>query len=389
MNGLHEDMLFLLRCGVNCSLLTNQRVSKLDSTEKLMRMYKLSESHFVDAIIGMVLKSSGIKLPKVWEESIAKAKRNELLFDMERMKILSFMEEKGIWYLPLKGIVLKEYYPCLGMRQMSDNDILFDDSYAATVKEYMETLGYGTVTFGSEVHDVYKKPPIFNFEFHRSLFHEETSSIWEAYYQDLKSRLISDKNSLYGYHMKPEDFYIYMICHSYKHYSGNGTGIRSLLDIYVYLKKMEKHMDFSFIKNECEILGISDFEEKGRSLCYKVFGEEQEFIDSILSEEELQMLSAFLRSGVYGTYEQMIEKRMLKYTNDEGIVSKRKYLLDRVFPRREDSQYLSFFVKHWWLLPLFWVARIIRMIVNKERRKKAFIELKVARKHGCSLTRFF
>ena len=53
--------------------------------------------------------------------------RKALLFDAERKGILDFMEQRGIWYLPLKGVVLKDYYPAVGMRQMSDNDILYDE----------------------------------------------------------------------------------------------------------------------------------------------------------------------------------------------------------------------------------------------------------------------
>lgn len=44
------------------------------------------------------------------------------------------MEQRGIWYLPLKGIILKEFYPSVGMRQMSDNDILFDEAFAEQVR---------------------------------------------------------------------------------------------------------------------------------------------------------------------------------------------------------------------------------------------------------------
>ena len=33
-----------------------------------------------------------------------------------------------------------------------------------------------------------------------------------------------------------------MIVHEYKHYSGGGTGLRSLLDTYVYLRKVPLDM---------------------------------------------------------------------------------------------------------------------------------------------------
>ena len=67
-----------------------------------------------------------------------------------------FMEQKGIWHLPLKGVILKEYYPSVGMRQMSDNDILFDYSFCNEVQAYMESEGYKAVSVGEGNHDIYE-----------------------------------------------------------------------------------------------------------------------------------------------------------------------------------------------------------------------------------------
>lgn len=46
------------------------------------------------------------------------------LYDIERSKIFAALENKGIWYLPLKGIVVRNCYPKVSMREMSDNDTL-------------------------------------------------------------------------------------------------------------------------------------------------------------------------------------------------------------------------------------------------------------------------
>lgn len=44
--------------------------------------------------------------------------------------------------MPLKGVILKELYPKIGMRQMSDNDILFDETYRKDVVRFMKNKGY-------------------------------------------------------------------------------------------------------------------------------------------------------------------------------------------------------------------------------------------------------
>lgn len=131
MNEILNDLLTLLRCGVNTEKPSEELVrryqdqtdGKSEHAEKLRTLYQLSRSHFVDALTGTVLKQAGVRLPAEWEQSVAKAIRKVILFDAERAELLKFFEQNKIWYLPLKGIILKEYYPSVGMRQMSDNDI--------------------------------------------------------------------------------------------------------------------------------------------------------------------------------------------------------------------------------------------------------------------------
>ena len=65
-----------------------------------------------------------------------------MLLDAEREQVFKEMDAAGIWHLPLKGSVLKSLYPKPWMRQMSDNDILFDPEYQSEVKDIMVKRGY-------------------------------------------------------------------------------------------------------------------------------------------------------------------------------------------------------------------------------------------------------
>ena len=158
MSTIQYDMLYLLSCGVNKTKPQQNILEQYKSDDrKRMLLYRFSKHHFVEALTGTVLKQAGVPLPDPWEKDMAKAVRKVILFDAERARILSFMEQRGIWYLPLKGIILKEFYPSVGMRQMSDNDILFDEAFAEQVREYMVSLGYEVISFGEGNHDVYEK----------------------------------------------------------------------------------------------------------------------------------------------------------------------------------------------------------------------------------------
>ncbi len=406
METIVYDMLYFLYCGINGIKPADEIVGKYRSIQNQTTdencinqnpeyLYQMSHAHYVDALTGTVLKQAGVKLPSSWEQSIGKAVRKVILFDSERKKITSFMEQQGIWYLPLKGIILKDDYPLTGMRQMSDNDILFDASYAEVLRDYMISIGYTVEAYGIGNHDIYKKEPIYNFELHRSLYGAAHDNNWQEYYGQVKQRLIRDTDNSYGYHMKEEDFYIYIMCHGYKHYKGSGTGIRTLLDYYVYLCKHRQSMDFAYIERECDILGIADFEKKNRELCGKVFGrasvwtswetvswKKKGALDALKSEFsalEWEMLQYYLTSGVYGTSEHMISNQLKKCTLKNGRISKLRYIRRRLFPGKEVYGCYPFLEKHRWLVPGFWIYRMIRMVLGKESRHRILKEVKLVR----------
>ncbi len=82
---------------------------------------------------------------------------------------------------------------------------------------------------------------------HRTLYPADKGKVWTAYYEDIKKRLIRDGKHAFAYHFTDNDFYIYFITHAYKHYSGSGTGVRTLVDCYIYNKKKGELLDYDYI----------------------------------------------------------------------------------------------------------------------------------------------
>ena len=318
-NKVVQDVIYLVSCAANETVPEPDRVQ----TMNLTAVYALAGRHMLTAAVAMALESAGFRdamSTKAISESVRRAAR----FDTERAAVLQKMEEVSIWYLPVKGSVLKDLYPKYGMRQMADNDILYDASRATDVKTIMERLGFVTDQYyGRSIHDHYFKPPVCNFEMHRMLFGAGHDQRLIDYYHDVKSRLLPDEGRNYGYHFSDEDFYVYMIAHEYKHYSGGGTGLRSLLDTYVYLSRKGESMDWSYINGELEKLGISEFEAQNRSLALHLFSGEA------LADSDEEMLNYILSSGTYGTREHSVRNKVNKLGG--GVLGKVKYLFGRIF----------------------------------------------------------
>ena len=343
-----DEVIYLCASMVNGEEPDKERVASMD----LERLYKAADRHLLTGIVGYALEAAGI-YESVFVQAKAKAIRKVVLFDTERAKVLQALDEAGIWYMPMKGSVLKDLYPKIGMRQMADNDILYDASRSDDVRTIMEGLGFTTEEFGISHHDHYNKEPVCNFEMHRIMFTDVTDVVFFRYYDNIKERLIKDPENACGYHFKAEDFYIYMIAHEYKHFSNSGTGLRSLLDTYVYLDQKGGELDLTYIERETQKLGIAEFEKNNRALATRLFS------GTPLTEQDEDMLGYVLSSGTYGTMTNYVRNQITK----KGRLG---YLLSRTFPPYRSMKTLYPILESLpFLLPICWVLRLVKALITK------------------------
>ena len=360
-----QDVIYLAGCAVNGNIPEAGRVHAMN----LENLYRAADRHSLTAITAMALESAGVH-DRAFTQAKGKAIRKVAMFDTEREIVLRELEKAGIWYMPLKGSVLKTLYPKIGMRQMSDNDILYDVSRSADVRAIMESLGFTTVIYvqNNFSHDQYNKEPVCNFEMHRALFAPISGKALYNYYLNVKERLIKDEGNAFGYHYTDEDFYIYITAHEYKHYSIGGTGLRSLLDAYVFLKRLDGKLNWNYIAGELDKLGIADFERRNRDLARRLFSGEA------LTPEDEAMLQYVVSSGVYGTRQNHVSNQIRKIGG--GGKGKLRYLMNRIFLPMEcvESVY-PFFYRHRVLLPILCFWRIGKALTT--RRKRVCSELKI------------
>ena len=344
-----DAVIYLCTCAINGIVPEKGKIEEMD----LEGAYRFASFHMLSTILAMALESAGFKDRNSIAALTSSLKRNSL-FDLNRKAIFDRFEQKGIWYMPLKGAVLKDFYPKYGMREMIDNDILVDPNRSSDVRCVMEELGFEALSFGIGNHDVYYKEPSLGFEMHKELFEGLFFDRLSSYYQNVKDRLVKDKGNRFGYHFTPEDLYVYLIAHEYKHYSGGGTGLRSLLDTYVCLKALS--LDMEYIRREADKLGIRDFEEKNRLLSLHVFGETE------LAAEEQELLEELCSSGAHGTVSHRVEKEI----EEKG---RRRYFLSRLtLPREEMQRHYPILKKAPVLYPVFWGYRLIHAFFYKRDR---------------------
>lgn len=385
-NLLIEEIITLISCALNGVEPEEELIKELDLT----KVFNMAKAHSLTAIVAMALESSHNfsfvepEISKCWMDAKNKAIRKNMLLDAEREGILGEMEKAGIWYMPLKGAILKDLYPKYGMRQMADNDILYDDSRKEDLKDIFLKRGYLMEKEGGRVHDVYMKEPVYNFEMHRALFSKNFNEEWAAYYDDIKQRLCPDQGKRFGYHFTDEDFYIYITAHAYKHYSGGGTGLRTLVDTFVFHQKKQDLLDMGYISAELEKLGIGKFEKQIRLLADRLFGDTEGFSFQKLTQEQQKMLLYFCGAGTYGTIRNRVGNQLKSFQTDGKSITfmtKLRYCCSRLFPGRKwcKTTY-PFFYTHPYLLPFLWIFRSVRVILFNRKaighEMKALIKVK-------------
>lgn len=353
------DVAYLASCAVRGESPDSQRAASFD----IDAIYDMSRQHMLESACATALESAGI-LDERFRQARGKAVRKNAAMDIDRLSLQSSLDAAGIWYVLLKGCVLQSLYPVYGMRQMSDNDILYDSSRSVEVREIMEAAGFTTVYFGRGNHDVYHKEPVCNFELHRSLFGASYDKVVQAYYGNVLDRLLPDGHGGCGLLFSNEDFYVYMIAHEYKHFSGGGTGLRSLLDTYVYLRHYEDAMDWDYVRAECGKLGIAGFEDANRRLSQRLFNAE------VLDDSDQAMLAYIVSSGTYGSMAHGV-------TNEVAKRGRIGYLVWRVFPPMDAMRSLYPVLGNApMLLPACWAWRLLAAVAVKP--KTVFYQLRMA-----------
>lgn len=354
-----QALIYLCSCAVNRTNPDDEVIAAVD----IQNLFTVSEEHMLSSICGKMLESIGIINPS-FKNAVGMTQRKAVILNNEFSLISSALESAGIWYMPIKGAVMKDLYPAFAMREMADYDVLFDSSRAEEVRVIMEGLGFKIESFGHQNVDNYRKPPVSNFEMHRTLFGKQHDEKLYEYYRNVKNRLILDSGCRYKF--TAEDFYVYMIAHEYKHYSVYGTGLRSLLDTYVFLQK--NNIDMDYVTTETEKLEIGEFEQQNRSLAMALFDK------NALTEENEQMLSYILASGTYGKFSHSVEN-MLRRDGDGKIEYLRRRIIgplkkNDIDRKRFRERYATFF-NYPVLLPFLPFYRLLRALKKNPKRIKA------------------
>ena len=288
--------------------------------------------------------------------------------EYEIRALLDDLERDGIDCLPMKGWVMRRYYPDPLMRSMGDFDVLIREMDSRRMKTWMEKRGYTMpAQTDQDVHDTYIKPPYMCVEMHRSLLHKKYLFKSEKAHVDAKERGFWEREKLekgkkHTYRLSDEDFYIYCLSHFYKHFTVSGVGIRFLVDLYVFCKS-HPCLDQAYIKAELQTMHLLDFAQSMQEIAHRCFETAE------LDGRAWTVLEYLTSTTVHGDRATREILYVVKRGDGSFLKNKAQASLRRCFPDYEFMRdAYPELERNKWKLPYYWAARLCR-IAFMERDK--------------------
>lgn len=296
---------------------------------------------------------------KKWQKTSQSCTVMDVVQRSEGNKIFrAFTEQGEIRILPMKGWIMKGFYPRPEYRQMGDLDFLIDRENRKKARDIMCGMGYRFVKNEcDDTVDVYKKEPWMYVEIHNYMTPYENKTKYEKIWERCKK-----KDGLYA--MNWDDYYMFMLDHLEKHFYSSGCGVRFLLDLFIFMEKKGKELHRDVLEKEFRIRGEENFFEQLEKTALSWFGKEYHVGDT-------RMEKLILVSGAFGTDNQKYTNRQAeiraKYKNEKSV--KAMYFLTRTFP---EYSYMCniypFLYKIPILMPVMWIVRLLCAPVTKMDR---------------------
>ncbi len=343
-------MFKIFRSAVRGELLLEEEKA-LYSAEMLPSIVAAAKQHDILHLLVLGLKKNGLltENEKSLHNQIFQAVYRYEQLQYELDSLCEALEKAQIPFLPLKGSVLRKYYPEPWMRTSCDIDILVHVEDLEKATAYLvDTLEFRKE--GKNSHDVSLFSPTgIHLELHYDLVEDDRANSAAKVLENVWDRVVKRGGSEYHYEMPDELFYFYHVAHMAKHFEGGGCGIRPFIDLLVLNNQVE--FDKEKRQSLLEEGGLSKFGSQVELLSEIWFGNAEH------TEITGQIQDYILKGGVYGTNENRIAVQQQK----QG--GKFKYALSRIFlPYDVIKFHYPVLEKHKWLMPFMQVRRWCKLI---------------------------
>ena len=350
-----QQFFALLRSAICGKRLTDEECSDYTPTV-LSELSKLASKHDIAHLLALAAKQNGLTAKNTGdsEKYIFKAVYRYEQLNHTYTRLCEALEEAQIPFLPLKGAVLRGYYPEAWMRTSCDIDILVhEEDVDRAVDILVDKHGYVSEGYAYNekgVHDVSLfSPNKAHLELHFDLIEDGLANEASKVLREVWNSAVIREGFAFWYEMPDEMFYFYHIAHMAKHLENGGCGVRPLIDL--WLLDNLKNANYMKRKELLEQGGLLKFAEIVRKLS-KIWFECAQH-DPITQQLE----SYLLYGGIYGSYKNRV------FVQQQIKGGRLRYVLSKVFlPYSIIKEHYPVLEKHRWLTPFMEVRRWCKLI---------------------------
>lgn len=330
------------------------------SDEVLAGLYMLAKRHNLTGLVSHTLEAQNLTKDSPVSTLFQKAMFNEIYYyeklNFTYQMLCEALEDAQIAFLPLKGAVMRQYYPQPWMRTSCDIDILVhkdDVSHAETV--LTSALGFNKT--GETTHDIsfYSTDGI-HMELHYDLIEQGRAGKAGQVLEGIWEHATPVKGGSYQHKLDAAMFYFYHIAHMAKHFESAGCGIRMFLDLCLLMERMKNS------RSQIEVLlrdsGLLTFDKVACELCRAWFLGQKHTINS------LRLANVILDSGTFGPRENIDITGKRRHGGTVG------YLLSRAFLPYKTLKKLYPVIEKWpILIPICVIHRACQFLFGWKRAR--------------------
>lgn len=333
--------------------------------EILQEIYHISQQQDIQHLVFQGLYNNGLidDSSELYKKFLNKRmslllKSEQQKFELDRIK--SLFEKLQVPFIPLKGSVLRKYYPEEWMRTSCDIDILIKpENIEKCVNALTQDFSFTVKKIGEYDISLYSPGKVhleLHFGFMESMFKASKSldKIWDSVKQVSTGR--------YEYIMPDDVFYYHQVVHMAKHFEYGGCGLRFFIDIWI----LNHSSDFIKTTKSERLLaevGLVKFEHVMLQVS------EVWFTDKTHNDLTRRVENYIMSSGLYGNSQNLMATKQIKSGG------KKKYAFSRVFLSYEKllELYPSLYGKKF-LIPWYQMRRWFSIIFSG-RFKLSYKEL--------------
>lgn len=300
------DFFFRLLSSVFSGRPLSEGERSLYAPAMLPELVVLARYHDLAHLLALGLKNNGLtdESSRALENEIFRAVFRYEQLNYELTRIRETLEQAQVPFIPLKGAVLRDYYPEPWMRTSCDIDVLVhEEDLDGATAALADALNYRIGEKSAHDIQIITRSGQ-HIELHFNLIEDHRINRASAVLSMVWDAAVRHEGWTCWYEMPDELFYFYHIAHMAKHVENGGCGIRPFLDIWVLTHRVPHDRD----RREQLLAdgGLSAFARQAERLTEIWFG------NGVRDDTACHLENYIINGGVYGNLVNRVSVQQVK-----------------------------------------------------------------------------